>query len=230
MWKFAGAACFGFALSGGNSAYAAAKFMPTYAPLDTNSIVYFEMEAAVQSWFGAAEKRKLGRIEMELFDDAVPITARNFRSLCKGDMGLSPDGKKLHYKNCSIHRIVPGFMIQGGDFTQGNGRGGCSIYGSKFKDESFKGKAGRHPQGGMLSMANAGPHTNGSQFFLTTVPTPWLDGKHVVFGQVLSGMDVVEAIEKLGHVSGAPQAVVTIADCGIVRESPTTSVRMGYGS
>ncbi|MDO0909414.1 peptidylprolyl isomerase [Streptomyces sp. DT2A-34] len=148
----------------------------------------------------------LGRIVFRLFDDVVPKTARNFRELATGQHGFG-------YKGSPFHRVIPEFMLQGGDFTHGNGTGGKSIYGEKFADENFQLK---HDRPFLLSMANAGPGTNGSQFFITTVVTPWLDGKHVVFGEVVEGEDVVKAIEGLGSRSGATAKEIVVDDCGVV--------------
>ena len=175
------------------------------APVPTNPRVFFDITIGGKA---------AGRITMELFADACPLTAENFRALCTGEKGKAPSGHALHYKGCGFHRVITKFMCQGGDFTAGNGTGGVSIYGSKFKDETFAGKCGKHFGPGTLSMANAGPNTNGSQFFICTADTAWLDGKHVVFGQVLDGMSTVQAMEAVGSQSGATKAEVKIADCG----------------
>uniref|UniRef100_A0A3Q2PVB3 Peptidyl-prolyl cis-trans isomerase D n=1 Tax=Fundulus heteroclitus TaxID=8078 RepID=A0A3Q2PVB3_FUNHE len=155
---------------------------------------------------------RVGRIVLELFADVVPRTAENFRALCTGEKGVGQStGKPLHFKGCPFHRIIKKFMIQGGDFSNHNGTGGESIYGEKFEDENFHYK---HDRMGLLSMANAGPNTNGSQFFITTVPTPHLDGKHVVFGQVLKGIGVVKMLESMETTEDTPVKACVIADCG----------------
>ncbi|CAA3007905.1 peptidyl-prolyl cis-trans isomerase CYP19-3 [Olea europaea subsp. europaea] len=160
-------------------------------------------------------KAKSGRVVMELFSDTTPKTAENFRALCTGEKGIGASGKPLHYKGSIFHRIIPNFMCQGGDFTRGNGTGGESIYGDKFSDENFK---LRHTEPGLLSMANSGPNTNGSQFFITTAKTPWLDGKHVVFGKVVDGYNVVKEMENVGSNSGTTKSTVVIDDCGEITE------------
>ena len=155
---------------------------------------------------------------MVLFADTTPKTAENFRALCTGEKGVGKMGKPLHFKGCAFHRVIPNFMLQGGDFTAGNGTGGESIYGAKFADENFKLK---HTKPGQLSMANAGPNTNGSQFFITTIVTSWLDGKHVVFGEVAddASLAVVKAVEGVGSQSGACRQPVVITDVSARRRA-----------
>lgn len=156
--------------------------------------------------------KNLGKVVMQLYADITPKTAENFRSLCTGEKGEGTLGKPLHFKGCGFHRVIKDFMIQGGDFTSGDGTGGESIYGEKFADENFVIK---HTKAGQLSMANAGPGTNGSQFFITSKDTPHLDGKHVVFGHVVEGMDIVRQVEDVSvGANDRPEVEVVIEDCG----------------
>ena len=154
-----------------------------------------------------------GRVTIELYADKCPKTAENFRALCTGEKGVGKAGKPLHFKGSSFHRVITEFMAQDGDFTAGNGTGGESIYGMKFPDENFTVK---HTKRGDLSMANAGPNTNGSQFFITFASTPHLDGKHVVFGEVIEGQHVIEALSSCGSRTGDTTKSPTIRDCGIL--------------
>ncbi|KAK9863476.1 hypothetical protein WJX84_010976 [Apatococcus fuscideae] len=167
-----------------------------------NYRVFFDIEIS---------REPVGRVVFELYADVVPKTAENFRCLCTGERGQGRTGKNLHFRSSVFHRIIPKFMCQGGDFTQGDGTGGESIYGETFEDENFK---LRHDGPGLLSMANAGPGTNGSQFFICTEPCPWLDNKHVVFGRVLEGMAVVKKMEACGSSRGSVHQRVSIAECG----------------
>ncbi|KAJ5609702.1 cyclophilin-like domain-containing protein [Penicillium herquei] len=180
------------------------SFSSTTAAMSGNTKAFFEVQYAPVG----SSSPKVGRINFNLFEGEVPKTAKNFRELCK-----APEGQG--YKGSGFHRIIPQFMLQGGDFTRHNGTGGRSIYGEKFPDENFIHK---HTRPGLLSMANAGPNTNGSQFFITTVVTSWLDGKHVVFGEVADAesMAVVKEIEALGSSSGAVRSAVkpTIVNAG----------------
>ncbi|EQL03071.1 hypothetical protein G6O67_007442 [Ophiocordyceps sinensis] len=181
--------------------------------MSSNSKVFFQVKwegpVMVNGKPTSAVQEQEGRINFKLYDDVVPKTAANFKALCTGEKGYG-------YKGSSFHRIIPEFMLQGGDFTRGNGTGGKSIYGEKFADENFKLK---HERPGLLSMANAGPNTNGSQFFVTTVVTSWLNGRHVVFGEVEDdkSMDVVKALEATGTSDGKIKfnKKATIVDCGV---------------
>ncbi|BCR94396.1 peptidyl-prolyl cis-trans isomerase [Aspergillus luchuensis] len=179
-------------------------FHQSSAAMSGNTQAFFEVQYAPVG----SSATKTGRIVFNLFEKDVPKTARNFRELCS-----KPQGEG--YKGSTFHRVIPQFMLQGGDFTRHNGTGGRSIYGEKFADENFIYK---HNKPGLLSMANAGPNTNGSQFFITTVVTSWLDGKHVVFGEVAddASMQVVKEIEALGSSSGSIRSNVkpTIVNCG----------------
>ena len=166
-----------------------------------HSVVFFDINVGGQ---------EAGRIEITLTAN-TPNTSENFRALCTGEKGTGKSGKPLHFKGCVFHRVISGFMAQGGDFTVGNGTGGESIYGSKFADENFINK---HTKRGILSMANAGPNTNGSQFFLCFVPTPHLDGKHCVFGEVTKGLELLDLLESIGSGTGKTTKPACISNCG----------------
>lgn len=170
--------------------------------------MYFDLKLSNDRQF-----ERLGRIVIELKEDSCPKTAENFKQLCTGEKGFG-------YAGSRFHRVIPNFMCQGGDFTNDNGTGGKSIYGKNFPDENFELP---HAGPGILSMANAGPNTNGSQFFLCTVATPFLNGKHTVFGQVVEGYSVVKALESVGSQSGAPAYDVFIDKCGIVSASSSST-------
>jgi len=167
-----------------------------------NPTVYFDIKM---------DDQPVGRVTFELFANIVPLTADNFRALCTGEKGVGGSGKPMHYKGSIFHRVIPGFMLQGGDFTTGNGMGGESIYGSTFNDENFN---LAHTEKYLLSMANRGRNTQGSQFFVTTAVTSHLDGKHVVFGRVKTGHDVIDTIESVGSRSGSTSRRVVIVDSG----------------
>jgi peptidylprolyl isomerase len=174
-----------------------------------NPLVFFDI---------GIDGKAAGRVKMELYADECPKTAENFRALCTGEKGETEGGVKLHFKGSPFHRIIPGFMCQGGDITAGDGTGGESIYDGEFDDETFEGACGMHTGMGCLSMANAGPNTNGSQFFLCLADTQWLDGKHVVFGQASEdSFPLLREMEGQGSTSGKTKADVVIVDCGQLR-------------
>lgn len=185
----------------------------------SNPLVFFDVDV---------DGQPAGRILLELFADVTPKTAENFRALCTGEKGLGQTTQKpLHFKGCRFHRIIKKFMIQGGDFSNHNGTGGESIYGEKFEDENFHYK---HDKAGLLSMANAGPNTNGSQFFITTVATPHLDGKHVVFGQVLRGIGVVKMLESIDTQDDSPVKLCVITDCGEYKDGDSWTAAPNDGT
>lgn len=162
-----------------------------------------------------------GRITIGLFGITAPRTTDNFRALCTGEKGIGKEGKPLHYKGAIFHRVVPKFMMQGGDITDNNGDGGESIYGKYFEDEHF---ALKHHGPMYVSMSNSGPNTNNSQFFITFKKAPWLDGKHVIFGKVIEGEKIVRLVEKEGNKKdGVPKSKITIVDSGELED-----VQLGY--
>ena len=178
---------------------------PVEPQAEVTSKVFFDIQI---------NDKPAGRIVMGLHGNVAPKTVKNFEELCRGTTVLN--GMTLSYRDSPMHRIIPGFMVQGGDFTRRNGTGGRSIYGNgSFDDENF---ALKHTGPGILSMANAGPNTQGSQFFICTARTKHLDGRHVVFGCVLDGYNVVKAVEACGSNSGRPSAKVVISDCGVIEE------------
>jgi len=209
MFAVAGAAAFGIVqfmgqkIGNDDDSSAAGKDKPVSPAAEVTSRVFFDV---------SIDGNDSGRIVMGLHGGVVPKTAENFEKLCAGTE-RAPNGYKLAYEGSSFHRVIPSFMIQGGDFTRGDGTGGMSIWGARFQDENFVLK---HTGPGILSMANAGPNTNGSQFFICTTKTPHLDGRHVVFGTVLEGYDVVKKIESCGSRSGKPSAKIVIKKAGVL--------------
>ena len=185
----------------------------SHAPEEqTSTVLIGEPEATEKAFFDVTiDGVDVGTITFGLFGDVVPITVKNFAELCSGEAGDDAHGVPLWYKGSPFHRLIPGFMAQGGDFTNGDGTGGESIYGPSFDDENFDIKFTKPYQ---LAMANAGPNTNGSQFFITFEATTWLDGHHVIFGEVLDGFDVVDQLENIGTQSGAPTKTAIVANSG----------------
>ncbi|KAL7720359.1 Peptidyl-prolyl cis-trans isomerase [Entamoeba marina] len=177
--------------------------LQTFAYNITNA-VYFDIRI---------ENTYTGRIEIGLYGDITPITTRNFIALCTGEYGMGTNGLPLHYKGSRIHKVLPGLLMQGGDITQANGLGGESIYGNTFADENFD---IQHDQPGIVSMVNDGVDSNNSQFFITFTNTPWLDGRHVAFGIVLKGFDVLRRIADVSNRSGQPTKPIVISDSGIL--------------
>lgn len=199
---------YGMFFSGGGSVNGEVVELKTAESHEGNSRVWLDV---------SLDDKPAGRLNFVLFNNVVPRTAENFRALCTGEKGTAKSGKPLHFKNSTFHRVIPGFMLQGGDFTRHNGTGGESIYGTKFDDEFDNGMV-KHSVPGLLSMANSGRNTNGSQFFVTTAVTSHLDGKHVVFGRILAddktSLAVVQAIERVGSGSGATSVPVRVTACG----------------
>ena len=197
-------------LMGSGGGKAAASSASKAATGGVHSTVFFDVSVG---------QAKTSRIVMNLHG-STPKTSENFRALCTGEKGMGQSGVPLHYKGSRFHRVIPGFMAQGGDFTHGTGIGGESIYGAKFPDENF---TEQHTKRGILSMANAGPNTNGSQFFICFDATPHLNGAHVVFGEVVEGLETLDAMEAAGSRSGQTSKMITIEDCGQLDDSETTS-------
>mmetsp|Transcript_21643 Transcript_21643/g.49234 ORF Transcript_21643/g.49234 Transcript_21643/m.49234 type:complete len:243 (-) Transcript_21643:252-980(-) len=196
-------------LDGGTPKWPEVKLEDASSP--SNPRVFFDIEIGGKA---------AGRVVIELFATVVPKTAENFRCLCTGEKGMGKRGKKLHYKGSTFHRVIPGFMCQGGDFTAGDGTGGESIYGSRFNDEWSNGWIS-HSVPGLLSSANCGKNTNSSQFFLTTVPTQYLDNRHVVFGKVVDGLGVATKVEEVGSESGKTSKKVIVTNCGEIKTKST---------
>ena len=209
MFGVAGLAAFGITQVLGNQMNA-----PSEEDIEEGEAIKPQAEITHRVFFDMdINSRPAGRIVMGLYGNVVPKTVENFAQLCDGNKVDPRSGKRLAYAGSSFHRVIPNFMLQGGDFTAHNGTGGVSIYGMKFEDENFKLK---HSGPGVLSMANSGRNTNGSQFFICTQKTGWLDGKHVVFGVVQEGFDIVKRIESYGSSSGRPSAKISVRNAGLL--------------